>query len=92
MVNGVEKSTDVKRKMYFKGNVIKIALAGAFVDIGLDKPGVLHISQMRKEHVKRVEEILMLVRKLMFGCDASTKKLIASNSQCTSLWRWIGGI
>jgi ribosomal protein S1 len=38
--------------------VIKIALAGAFVDIGLDKPGVLHISQMRKEHVKRVEEIL----------------------------------
>jgi len=49
---------DLKRKMYFNGTVIRTSLAGALVDIGLDVPGVVHISQLRKEPVNRVEDVV----------------------------------
>ena len=49
---------DIKPKMHFKGKVIKTALAGALVDIGLETPGMIHISQLQKEPVKRVEEVI----------------------------------
>lgn len=49
---------DVQRKMHFTGKVIKTTLAGAIVDIGLDTPGVVHISQLQKEPVKRVEDVV----------------------------------
>jgi small subunit ribosomal protein S1 len=48
----------IQPKMHFKGKVVKITLAGAIVDIGLEVPGVIHISQLQKEPVKRVEDIL----------------------------------
>lgn len=47
---------DVKRKMRFSGKVIKTTLGGAIVDIGLDKPGIVHISRLHKGPVKRVED------------------------------------
>ena len=50
--------SEVKPKMHFKGKVVKIALAGALVDIGLDTPGMVHISQLQKEPVNRVEEVI----------------------------------
>ena len=49
---------DLKRKMHFNGTVIRTSLAGALVDIGLDVPGVVHISQLRKEPVNRVEDVV----------------------------------
>lgn len=49
---------DVKRKMQFTGTVVKTALAGAVVDIGVEIPGVIHISQLQKEPVNRVEDVL----------------------------------
>lgn len=49
---------DIKRKMHFTGSVIKTTLAGAIVDIGLDTPGVIHISQLQKEPVNRVEDVV----------------------------------
>ena len=49
---------EVKPKMHFKGKVVKVALAGALVDIGLDTPGIVHISQLQKEPVNRVEEVI----------------------------------
>lgn len=52
------KIEDLTPKMRLNGKVIKITLAGAIVDIGLGIPGVIHISQLRKEPVSRVEEIL----------------------------------
>jgi ribosomal protein S1 len=50
----------IKRKTHFSGTVIKTTLAGAIIDIGLDTPGVVHISQLQKEPVKRVEDILQV--------------------------------
>ena len=49
---------EIKNKMYFKGKVVKTTLAGALVDIGIDTPGMVHISQLQKAPVKRVEDII----------------------------------
>lgn len=48
-------------KMKLSGTVIKTSLAGAIVDIGQSLPGVIHISQLRKEPpVNRVEEVVQV--------------------------------
>jgi predicted RNA-binding protein with RPS1 domain len=52
---------DIKPKTHFTGRVVATTLAGAIVDIGLDKPGLLHISQMISpagQPMKRVEDVL----------------------------------
>lgn len=40
------------------GKVVKITLAGALVDVGQPLPGVLHISQLQKDPVNKVEDVL----------------------------------
>jgi ribosomal protein S1 len=54
----IHELTEIKRKAHFTGTVKKITLAGAVVDIGLDTPGVIHISQLSTEPVNRVEDVL----------------------------------
>lgn len=54
----VSDLNDLKRKMKFTGTVVKTTLAGAVVDIGLEVPGVVHISQLTHEPVNRVEDIV----------------------------------
>jgi ribosomal protein S1 len=49
---------EIKRKTHFTGTVIKTTLAGALVDIGLGTPGVVHISQIRKDPVNKVEDVI----------------------------------
>lgn len=62
VINPEETSTNdfsqVQRKMHFTGTVIKTSIAGALVDIGFEIPGVVHISQLRKEPVNRVEDVV----------------------------------
>ncbi|MEN6300732.1 MAG: S1 RNA-binding domain-containing protein [Anaerolineaceae bacterium] len=50
--------SEIKRKTKFTGTVIKTTIAGAIVDIGLDTPGVVHISQLQQEHTNRVEDVV----------------------------------
>jgi small subunit ribosomal protein S1 len=50
--------TDIKRKTPYTGSVVKTTMAGAVIDIGVGTPGVIHISQLQKEPVNRVEDIL----------------------------------
>lgn len=50
--------SEIQRKQQFTGTVVKTTLAGALVDIGLDTPGVIHISQLQAEPVNRVEDIV----------------------------------
>lgn len=54
----VKTIADVKRKMHFNGKVIKTSLAGAVVDIGFEIPGVVHISQLQKDPVNKVEDVV----------------------------------
>lgn len=52
---------EIKRKARFVGKVVKIGLAGAIIDIGIDTPAALHVSQILttdNEPIKRVEDIL----------------------------------
>ena len=44
----------------YTGKVIKIATFGAFIDLGGDKEGLLHISKISKERVNKVEDYLKL--------------------------------
>ncbi len=45
-------------KTKLPGKIVKITLAGALVDVGQPLPGVLHISQLQKDPVKKVEDVL----------------------------------
>lgn len=48
----------IERKTKFNGKIIKTILTGAIIDIGLEKPGVAHISQLSNESIKRVEDVV----------------------------------
>lgn len=45
-------------KAHLTGKVIKTTIAGAIVDIGEKVPGVIHISQLQKDPVNRVEDVV----------------------------------
>ncbi len=45
-------------KTRLTGKILKTTLAGALVDVGQELPGVLHISQLQKDPVNKVEDVL----------------------------------
>jgi small subunit ribosomal protein S1 len=45
-------------KAKLTGKIIKTTLAGALVDVGQPVPGVLHISQLQKDPVNKVEDVV----------------------------------
>lgn len=49
---------ELKPAMELKGRVTKLGLFGAFVDIGTEKEGLIHISMLSREHINRVEDVL----------------------------------
>jgi small subunit ribosomal protein S1 len=56
-----KQPTDIKElqpRMRLSGKVTKAVLSGAFVDIGLSQDGWVHISQLSKEPVNRVTEVV----------------------------------
>ena len=50
--------TALEPKARLTGKVLKTTLAGALVDVGQELPGVLHISQLQKDPVNKVEDVL----------------------------------
>jgi small subunit ribosomal protein S1 len=56
--NNVQKLSDLKPKMHLNGTVSKIELFGAFVDVGVDTPGLVHISKIQREPLKRIQDVL----------------------------------
>jgi small subunit ribosomal protein S1 len=48
----------IKPKQHFLGKVVKTNIAGAIIDIGAELPGVVHISQIQKNPVNKVEDVL----------------------------------
>ncbi len=49
---------DLKPGMEIKGKVKSIELYGAFVDVGVGKDALLHISQLGKQNVRNVEDVV----------------------------------
>jgi ribosomal protein S1 len=51
-----EVALDPKAKL--SGKVLKTTLAGALIDVGQPLPGVIHISQLSKDAVNKVEDVV----------------------------------
>src|SRR5512142_798755 len=51
-------ATALEPKTRLTGKIVKTTLAGALVDIGQEIPGVLHISQLQKDAVNKVEDVV----------------------------------
>jgi small subunit ribosomal protein S1 len=49
---------DLQRKMKLTGTVKKVELFGAFVDLGVGRDGLVHISAMSQQPVNRVEDLV----------------------------------
>ena len=61
IITGISSSSQLERKMHLKGTVVKTNKAGAIVDIGFEKPALLHVSQIIVENeqpILRVEDYL----------------------------------
>ena len=67
IITGISLSSQLERKMHLKGTVIKTNKAGAIVDIGVEKPALLHVSQIIVENeqpILRVEDYLKIGREV----------------------------
>jgi len=63
IITGISSSSQLKRKMHIKGSVVKTNKAGAIVDIGVEKPALLHVSQIITKEGQpslRVEDYLKI--------------------------------
>jgi len=49
---------DLKPSMKLEGQVTKLGLFGAFVDVGAERKGLVHISMLKRGHVNRVEDVV----------------------------------
>jgi small subunit ribosomal protein S1 len=47
---------DLKPEMTVSGRVSKLEKFGAFVDIGAERPGLLHVSELAREYIKSPED------------------------------------
>ena len=54
----ISSTEELKQKAQVTGKVLKTTLAGALVDIGANQPAILPISQLKKEPVRRVEDVV----------------------------------
>ena len=50
--------TELQPKMKVKGNVQRLELYGAFIDIGVGTNALIHISQLSEDRVNRVSDVL----------------------------------
>lgn len=58
MTDTARTVTALEPKARLTGKIVKTTLAGAVVDVGQPVPGVLHISQLHKDPVKKVEDVV----------------------------------
>ena len=67
----------IVRKQKFTGKVVKTSIAGALVDIGLETPGVIHISQLSKEPVNKVEDVVQVGQEV----DVWVKRVVPNKNR-----------
>ena len=72
---------DLKAGMKLKGTVRNIVDFGAFVDIGVQQDGLVHISKMSKKFIKHPLEVVRVgdvVDVTVIGVDAAKKRISLS--------------
>ena len=72
-----QKLEEINRKEKLTGTVVKTMLAGAIIDIGMDAPGILHISQLQKEAVNKVDDVLEVGQSV----DVWVKRVLPKKNQ-----------
>ncbi len=53
-----QRLEDLQRKMKLTGKVKKVELFGAFIDVGVGRDGLVHISALSKKPVNKVEDVV----------------------------------
>jgi ribosomal protein S1 len=89
-----EKNNDtIKRKDRLTGKVTRLTLGGAMVDLGLDRPGFLHLAQIKGDPIKRIEDALSVGQELdvwVRNADAAKDFIELTTSEPLGLeWREI---
>lgn len=56
--NDIASTPTLEVKTKLSGKVLKTTLAGALVDVGQNIPGVIHISQLSKDPINKVEDVV----------------------------------
>lgn len=49
---------EIKKDMVVKGKISKLEKFGAFVELGAERPGLLHVSEMSHDYVRRPEDVV----------------------------------
>jgi small subunit ribosomal protein S1 len=57
-IESMSSATTLEPKTKLSGKILKTTLAGALVDVGQTIPGVIHISQLSKDPVNKVEDVI----------------------------------
>ncbi len=52
------KWQDIKPGLRLKGKIVRLESFGAFVDVGAERPGLIHVSEMSVDYVKSPSEIV----------------------------------
>ena len=59
--NETTQANALEAKTQIKGTITKITIGGAIVDLGPEQlPGIIHISQLQKEHLTKVEDAVQI--------------------------------
>jgi small subunit ribosomal protein S1 len=80
VVADTDRAMEIRPKMQLSGTVSKIKLAGAVIDVGLAKPGVIHISQIvspDNQPIKNVEDVLKVGQQI----DVWVKKVVRKDDE-----------
>lgn len=74
-------ASEIKPKTKLAGKVVKTTLAGVLVDLGLEVPGIIHISQLSETPVKRVEDVVQVGQSV----DVWVRKVKADRIELTMI-------
>lgn len=69
---------EIKTGQVLKGKVVKIEKFGAFVELGAERPGMIHVSELATHRVEEVTEIVKLgeeVEVKVLGVDSRKKQI-----------------
>ena len=74
-------ASELKPKTKLTGKVVKTTLAGVLVDLSMEIPGIIHISQLSETPVKRVEDVVQVGQSV----DVWVRKVKADRIELTMI-------